>query len=161
MRGDGAPKRQPRGRSCGTKGALLPTLPWPGQSFGISASSGQQALPDLLPGEESRVTEEVQPPPGSQDWDVLLTHRAGLRGPLREGSRQPPSCRSGSRLQWLTLATRRHCSPNYLPRGQKRGPRAPARRPKPPPWEGWPNKWRCSPTTCLPIPQPSKGRSGG
>lgn len=40
-------------------------------------------------GEERRVTEEVQPPPGSQDWDVLLTHRAGLRGPLPEGSRHP------------------------------------------------------------------------
>ena len=113
-----------RAGRVGPKGVLLHMLPWPGQSFGLSASSGQQALPDLLPGEERRVTEEVQPPPGSQDWDVLLTHRAGLRGPLREGSRQPPSCRSGSRLQWLILATRRHCSPNYLPQGQKRGPRA-------------------------------------
>lgn len=40
-------------------------------------------------GEERRVTEEVQPPPGSQDWDVVFTHRAGLRGPLPEGSRHP------------------------------------------------------------------------
>lgn len=110
----------------GPKGALLQMLPWPRAKLLASPLlHGSKPCLTSCQGEERRVTEEVQPPPGSQDWDVLLTHRAGLWGPLREGSRQPPACRSGSRLQWPTLATRRHCSPNYLPQGQERGPRAP------------------------------------
>lgn len=114
----------------GPKGALLQMLPWPRAKLLASPLlHGSKPCLTSCQGEERRVTEKVQPPPGSQDWDVLLTHRAGLWGPLREGSRQPPACRSGSRLQWPTLATRRHCSPNYLPQGQERGPRAPARRP--------------------------------
>lgn len=76
----------------GPKGALLQMLPWPRAKLLASPLlHGSKPCLTSCQGEERRVTEEVQPPPGSQDWDVLLTHRAGLWGPLREGSRQPPS----------------------------------------------------------------------
>ena len=119
-------------------------------------------------GEERRVIEEVQPPPGSQDWDVLLTHRAGLWGPLREGSRHPHPAgqdQGCSSSHWPPGGT---AVPSTFLRARSEAPGPLAadvssslvKDPGPLPG-GLAKQVVIQPYYVSPISQPSKGHSGG